>query len=496
MDDRRLDLKQRPDPELEDLLAEGLSAPPEDVLREVTPWRRAMKRILIGLVLGTITWNNWNLNYILPAAGFLLILLGLRALRRENAFFRLWWYSLLVQAGLYAFQLLHWAAPGWREFDQTAPGMALIGAELALGFLRFFCLWQGLRAVRRKAGLSPGAGSALALLAFNAILTALIGMGLTQISWFFFAAMLIIYICIFRGLFKLSRELDEAGYTVQPAPVRVPDLPLALGLAGAVLAGITAVSLTCSPLSMDWQPADLSEHSGLAETEAHLLKLGFPEEVLADLTWSDILSCANAVRVEVERDRHSLTMGWDDDTPKPLAMTHVAVDLAGERESWRVFHYFAWDSGTRFYGSEAFQLWTPYDHTEGGWSKLADPDGRLLYDRDGTTYSSPYHSLGVEAYSTDSMFFGSQSYNDPMASFSFPRNGECCRGYVTYAVEEVEEGWLLSSWINYVHQQKRFVYPAQTAREWQMSGAWNRDGLPFFRIQTAIQFYPFEWPPS
>lgn len=89
------------------------------------------------------------------------------------------------------------------------------------------------------------------------------------------------------------------------------------------------------------------------------------------------------------------------------------------------------------------------------------------------------------------MFFGSQSYNDPMASFSFPRNGEHCRGYVTYAVEEVEEGWLLSSWINYVHQQKRFVYPAQSAREWQMSGAWNGDGLPFFRIQTAIQFHPY-----
>lgn len=126
---------------------------------------------------------------------------------------------------------------------------------------------------------------------------------------------------------------------------------------------------------MDWQPVDPSEHSGLAEVEAHLLELGFPEEVLSDLTRSDILSCANAVRVEVDRERHSLTMGWDASTPKPLAMIHVAVELAGEPKSWRVFHYFAWDSGTEFYGSEAFQLWTLYDHMEGAGASWPTPPG-------------------------------------------------------------------------------------------------------------------------
>ena len=45
MDDRRFD--KEPDLELEDLLADSLSAPPpDDLLTEITPWRQAMNRIL------------------------------------------------------------------------------------------------------------------------------------------------------------------------------------------------------------------------------------------------------------------------------------------------------------------------------------------------------------------------------------------------------------------------------------------------------------------
>lgn len=491
MDDRRRDLDRNA--ELEELLAEGLSAPPESVLAQVTPWRRGVSRLLWGLALCTVTLQFWNLHYILPSAGLVLILLGLRPLRKENGFFFLFWGTHLLRMGMWAFLLLYQAVPGWEALFQSSFGSAFTAASTGLQLVQFFCLWQGFRATRRRAGLDPGAGSGLALLIFYCLILCLGLSGLTQIGWFFFAVMFAVYICIFRGLFQLSRELDEAGYGIRPAPVRIPDLPLALGLTGAVLAGIVIIGLTCSRLPMDWQPVDPSEHSGLAEAEAHLLELGFPEEVLADLTRSDILSCGGALRVEVNRERHSLTMSRNDGAPKPLAMTHVAVELPGERESWRIFHHFAWDSGTELYGSEAFQLWTIYDHTSEGWRRLADPSGRLLCDRDGTACWSPYHSLGVETYTSDSMFFGAQTFSDPMAAFSFPRQGENCRGYVTYAAEEVRDGWILDSWINYVHQQRRFVYPAQTAREWQMSGAWSGEGQPFFRIQTAIQFYPFDW---
>ena len=61
--------------------------PPDAIVTAVTPFRAAMMRVLWGLALSTLTLNFLSLNYILPAIGLLLLLLGFRALRRDNAYF-------------------------------------------------------------------------------------------------------------------------------------------------------------------------------------------------------------------------------------------------------------------------------------------------------------------------------------------------------------------------------------------------------------------------
>lgn len=487
MDERRFDQEQ----ELEQLLSEGLSAPPpEAVLREITPWRRAVNRILTGLVLKTVTLNFWGLNYILPAIGQILILLGLRPLRRENRAFRAWWRIMLVQTGLWAFQLLRRAAPGWQGFYQTTPGLVLTVLGFALGLVEFICLWLGLREVRRGAGLNPGAGGALALVAWELILAWLVLVGVTRIGWMFFILMLVAYVCVFRSLYKLSGELDEAGYALQPAPVRVPDWPLAGAVWGALLLGIAVVSLACSRLSMDWQPVDQAEHGGVEALRDELAGMGFPEEVLADLSAEDIQSCAGALRVVSDVHTYPLVSSFDGNTPRPLKITGVAVELAGERERWRIFHHFQWESGTEFYGTEAMQFWPVYRHVGEGWASSGSATGRVLCERDGIALWAPYHSLGEETFTSNSMFFGERTSTDLFASFSFPRDGDLCRGYVSYEAAEVRDGYIIDSWVNYVHCKSAFQYPAMTAREWRMTGAWGLDREPFFLIQDAIQFFP------
>ena len=53
-----------------------------DKAAAVTPWKRAMGRVLAGTALtGT---NLWGLNYPLPGIGLVLMLLGFRLLRREE----------------------------------------------------------------------------------------------------------------------------------------------------------------------------------------------------------------------------------------------------------------------------------------------------------------------------------------------------------------------------------------------------------------------------
>lgn len=489
MDDRRFD--QGPERDMDDLLSEGLSSPPpESILREITPWRRAMNRILRGMVLESITLNFWGLNYILPAIGHVLILLGLRALRRENRAFRFWWYSMLVETGLWFFNLLHRAAPGWQAFDRTPVGWTLVGLGFALGLIEYLCLWLGLRAVRRCAGLRPGAGGALVLMVWSVLLMAMAVSGLTQIGLISFGILLIIYFCIINGLYKLSKELDEAGYALRPAPVRIPDWPLAGAIWTAVLVGIVVVSLTCNRLPMDWQPVSQSEHNGVEELKAELASMGFPENVLADLAPEEIQACDGALRVVSDTHEFSMTL-FDDDADKPLKITGVAVELAGEREKWRIFHYFEWETGTSFYGTDAMQFWPAYHHVGEGWAKSGSATGRVLCQRNGTEVWSPYYFLGEENFTSTNLFFGPRESTDLFASYSFPIHGEHCRGYVAYEMAELRDGYIIDSWVNYAHARRKFQYPAQTALEWIQVRGINWEYEPFFYVQDALQFYPW-----
>ena len=82
-----------------------LDFPPDDVVEDVTPWRKAMSRVLVGMALCAITLNFWCLNYILPAVGMVLSLLGFRSLWRENKWFRNCFIITVIRAA-YFFPML------------------------------------------------------------------------------------------------------------------------------------------------------------------------------------------------------------------------------------------------------------------------------------------------------------------------------------------------------------------------------------------------------
>ena len=131
---------------------------------EKSPWERAMGRVLMGIILTSLTLNFWCLDHILPAIGTVLMVLGFRALRKENPWFRSGYLLAAVRA---------WCVWVTLILNTTIlPGLSSQGdgvwvlVSLALALAEFFCLWRGFRAVRQRAGLLPRAEGAAGLMAW------------------------------------------------------------------------------------------------------------------------------------------------------------------------------------------------------------------------------------------------------------------------------------------------------------------------------------------
>ena len=494
------------DADFEAMLARSVpDVPPEEIVAEVTPWRRAMNRILFGMALCAITLNFLCLNYILPAVGTVLLLLGFRTLRRENRWLGGCFAITVIRAAYFFATLILNTTILQSAVFTPAVTTAFTAGNAVLLLALYFCFWRGLLAVQKKAGLPAQAGGALALIVWHALVCVLAAVQYG--GWVVPIAMLIGYGFILRSLCRLSGVLDEAGYAIAPGPVRVTDRCLVLVIAAVLGIGCTLGYLFGGSYRMDWQPVDTSAQAQTEATRQRLLDLGFPEDVLDDLTPEDIAACDGALRVVAEVEDYPVNDGrnvlWEacneeneryyvQDTVydvKELRLTGVAVQLPGERETWMVFHHFLWTTDPGFCGTEVLQIWPADENMQDGWRFAGDVTGRVLYDRDGQTFTASYHTLGRQTYTADSVFFGQRTNSDLFAAFSLPRHGEHARGYVAYTAAAVQSGCLLNSWINYTHQQSWLQYPVVTAMEKRMTSAFGNTGA-FYTVQHALQFFP------
>ena len=475
------------DIDLKTFFSESFSAlPPEEVVRGVTPWKRAMNRVLLGVVLGTITLNFWYLNYILPAAGMVLCLLGLRALRRENGYFTACFVLILLRCAYFFPTLILNTFSLRDEFFPDYIADSLSQAALALQLLGLFCLWLGLRAVQQKAGLPPRAGGVLALMVWYGVVYFL---ALIQYPGLILPLLLLVaFIFILRSICKTTKALGEAGYNLHPAPVKVPDLWVAILLAVALVLGCAAGYLFGTQHPMDWQPLEETQTAETAEIRAHLLDLGFPEVILNDLAEEDLTACAGALRVDVESEVYSPARKNEKPSPnKRLRMTSIAVQIPGEKETWVIMHHFLWEKGPDFFGTDCLQIWPAYQVEARGCARGGDFTGRVLYDRDGQTYAAPFYFLG-EASSTNrgSMYRDTTQQTDIFAGFSLPREGENRRGYLTYTMFAAEDDYFITSYFCYTHQHTWFQYPATTALNAQMASPSSNYIGPFAREMTQL----------
>lgn len=468
-------------------------------MQELSLWRRHMDNAMVGIVMTMFTLNLLGLNYLLYTIGTLLMVTAFRSLRKVSRAFYFCYVLAIVKAALH-FPFLILNATIYTEAFHASPMSAVINySGVAVTILLLFFLRSAMREAQRTVGMEPHSGSLTCLLVF-----ALLFFTNIQLSGFLVLIVLLVaVIIIVRCLFGLIQELDEAGFTIEPVPVRVSTPKLVQSIALILVIGIVCGYAFGNRYPMDWQALDSTEHAEVQEIKAHLLALGFPEYVLNDLTAEDILSCEGALEVVVQTEDHPVNDGREVRTTngtytqietvydvEELRITGVSVQLPEEREHWKIFQHFLWTVDPGFLGTEALQIW-PACRSDLGWD-LADPyTGRVLYSNGSTVFAAPYHSLGSETYTADSIFWGPSQQTDVFASFSMPRQGENHRGYISYGVQEMREGAIVDGWLNYIHQDSRFQYPVQTAREYRMNGGMFSRGA-FRIIQDALQFYPTE----
>lgn len=460
----------------DELLTRGLGAlpPADDTVAAVSPWRTAFTRVLAGFALCAVTLDFLLLDWLLPAVGTVLMLLGFRALRRENRAFAVCW----VLSVLRAVQFLAGAALSATVYRGMANGALLSLASAAPLLAQLLCLRAGVAAVQQKAGAPRDTRACTLLVVWYAAVLALYFLGLRTGLTLLFGGMVIAYFFILRSLYRAFSSLDEAGWAVEPAPVRLSDGALAALLAAVLALALALAYLFGAKYPMHWAspPPRAPEASAVS---AELESLGFPADVLADLTDEDILACSGAELVLVDR--------FDSDNNPGYGTLSAAVTQIGVlhhepdgREVWRVVQHLRYPDGARFPGTEALRLW---QGSAQGWTlDWRSVSGCARY----AGLAAPFHTLGRKSYTSESVFFAAEQRADVIGTFSFPRRAPSCRAYVAYTMKQNVPGSILDCWIDLVHQTSWAQFPVRTADE--RFGLWLSDS-PFDRLQTAFQCY-------
>lgn len=465
--------------------------PPEDIVARTVPGKKALNRILVGYFLSTFTINGLGLNLILPVIGQILMLLGFRALQHENRWFSACYVFAVLQAFLRFGKLILDTTIFDLPFEdpQSAANAFYIALALQvlLSVVSLICFWRGLRTVQKACGIRSKAIGVLALLAWNLLFCA---MALLQMRGQFFGGYTLLFllfslIIILWMIARQAKALDATGYVLQPAPLRLSDRTLTLIILAILAIGCTCGHLFFSSYDMDWQTVDSTASAATSETKSQLAALGFPEDILDDLTPDDLARCRGAEQVIVDARTLNSENPTFDNGDYDIRLTNVIVLVPGETPHVVLFNHFSWLSTPKFYGTAALNILPTYEASAELWRLEDGPTGRILYDDGDDSFVADYHSIEMRTV-TSNLFRNVAPSPSLYASFIFPNQGTRQRGYITYTIAPraiLPEGYRQAGYsqMTYMHQKKRFLYPAETA---DSSSIFSING-PFEAMQPA-----------
>lgn len=421
-------------------LATSLSAlpPPEKTVRDVTPFRDAVSRIVLGLCLTWVTLNVWYLQYLLPALGTLQLYFGFRALRRNNRWFRLAWiFSICKVILLYIYSILD-ATPlsGALPVSWT---VLSAGTTLAL-FLTFHL---GLTQAAREVGQPLQRRPALWAAVWYAVLMVL-AIAAPDIGWLGFIPMIVAFVSIVRSMLRVSRELEDWGYSVRAAPAAISTKGLTVLYLTSLLLLILLCAAVSNHLPMDPEPVSEISSPEMTAIQTRLTDQGFPEELLARLPEEELKRLSGASRCVT-----ALNQGNTGSKKGSKAFRFDTVYVQTDPHTFRVYEFFSLRQDTLRSNWRVLAQLDPSSTVS-----VSDVAGGITWTQDANACRS---SPVIQTRLHEDFFFGPSSL--PTMEFSYPFLSRDRGGYMAYTASLDSERILFSSVLRTYLTTARNFYP-------------------------------------
>lgn len=313
---------------IDELLKEALPPDvPEDMMRDISPWKRIMKVIFAGIAISIAASELFRADVFFGIIGAVLCAAGFAGLRKENRGFFLCSIFSIIKAGIC---FTRFAFPALSKYA----GINTVGMETAWYYINkllmaaiLLSFFSALEQVEQKSGakISMRSAGRLALWYIATQLLMVWESGVLWVSPFIFLLRLAIaaaaVLCI-HSVYCLIKELEVPGYAVRTVPRRLPVHTVAV-IALAVSAALFALSVLVSSVDLKWSavPGSFSAEAQAVreelsvdqdpsmntyeEKDEALAKRkrdpkGIPYDITAMLTEEQILACKGGVSYMLE----------------------------------------------------------------------------------------------------------------------------------------------------------------------------------------------------
>ena len=448
--------------------------PPEDEIQKTNPWSKPIGNIIWGFILTTLHLNFLYLQYILPTIGVTLIFLGFRSLRKENKYFRIAWMLSVLKLLLHLWDLVLVSTPfSLENFSEFAIGLVMFSFQIAM----FLTFRTALKEVYKKAGRTMEADPLLGASWWTAA-AFFVALSPFSNSWIVFIPMIICYILIVRSLFRVGEQLDDTGYLLINAPIKISNRIFGRMYFFIALTIVIMCSIYYNHLKIE--PLEYSVPE-ITEARQHLLDMGFPAEALKYLSNEDASMLSGAINVESstkllmfdpKRIEHQVSYGsytqishTYEPGKKNIEATTVYIEMP--ENVVYVLQHFSWKGGK--------PVWQDGIMISG--ENEADKQvisSSLFYTKGGKEYIADFPRLICDRVTVSTMF--GTSY--PMlitGALSYPFGSEEQGGYVLYSyrVETDSDIFLTHSTISYIHLVSPLHIPYRRTEDLFLSGAYT-----------------------